>query len=150
MKPAAAKGSPAAASATAQLIKKGDVSALKKIIDKADSGLDAKGEKGRNMLMYACAEGQADAAKLLLSKKANLYPINAVDDEGNTALMLACEGGWSKIVELLLKQSPAPKVDLINKKGNTVRLARTSTVSCGSSDPGPDSPRYLLEAKVAR
>lgn len=121
MKPAAAKGSPAAASATAQLIKKGDASGLKKILDKADAGLDAKGDKGRSMLMLACAEGQADIVKLLLSKKANLYPLNAVDDEGNTALMLACEGGWSKVVEILLKQSPAPKVDIINKKGNTVR-----------------------------
>lgn len=125
MKPAAAKGSPAAASATAQLIKRGDASGLKKIIDKPDSGLEAKGDKGRNMLMLACAEGQADVAKLLLSKKASLYPINALDDDGSTALMLACEGGWSKVVELLLKQNPAPKVDIINKKGNSVRQLRS-------------------------
>ena len=119
MKPAAAKGG-GAVSATIQLIKKGDASGLKKIIDKPDAGLDAKGDKGRNLLMIACAEGQADVAKLLMSKKASLYPINAVDDEGNSALMLACEGGWSKIVEMLFKQNPAPKTDLVNKKGNSV------------------------------
>lgn len=118
MKPAAAKGGPAGPVAV-QLIKRGDTSGFKKILDKPDAGLDAKGDKGRNMLMIACAEGQADIAKLLLSKKASLYPINAVDDEGNSAVMLAAEGGWSKVVQQLMKQNP--KLDIINKKGNTVR-----------------------------
>lgn len=109
-----------AAPAIVTAVKKGDVGTLKKIIDKPDAGLDAKGDKGRNLLMFACAEGQMDVAKLFLSKKASHFPINAVDDDGNSALMLACEGGWSKVVEFLFKQNPPPKVDIVNKKGNTV------------------------------
>ena len=50
--------------------------------------------------MYACQSGDADLAKYLYLKKADIYLRN---DDGNTGLMLASINGHYNVVNTLVK-----------------------------------------------
>ncbi|MDD3065324.1 MAG: ankyrin repeat domain-containing protein [Endomicrobiaceae bacterium] len=55
----------------------------------AGAGVNAKDEKGRTALMYACEENRnVEVVNVLTRKRAD---VNAADNEGKTALMYACE-----------------------------------------------------------
>eukprot|EP00208_Stichococcus_sp_RCC1054_P003344 CAMPEP_0206141024 /NCGR_PEP_ID=MMETSP1473-20131121/11561_1 /ASSEMBLY_ACC=CAM_ASM_001109 /TAXON_ID=1461547 /ORGANISM="Stichococcus sp, Strain RCC1054" /LENGTH=231 /DNA_ID=CAMNT_0053535419 /DNA_START=189 /DNA_END=880 /DNA_ORIENTATION=+ len=100
---------------------------MRKLLDKAGKhfSLDTYDAQGWTALHHACRHGHADAAKLLLSRGAD---IDAEDLAGNSPLHLAASSGHLTLLSTLLQGSPAPDIDRRNAKGVTVRSLAASAM----------------------
>jgi ankyrin repeat protein len=88
-----------AASELVEAAKKGDVDALRSMINKGGN-VNVKNASGRTALMEAAYWGRVDAAKLFLEKGADA---NAKDQEDHTALIDAAGNGHIQVVLALLR-----------------------------------------------
>lgn len=71
--------------------------------------LDVRNDIGITPLMGAAAEGQVDAVKYLLRRKADMYkkaknPDDIILKAGNTALHYACLWGHAEVIKLFVKR----------------------------------------------
>ena len=72
---------------------------------------------GWTVLIYACANGYTDIARLLLEHGAD---INMINKNGDTALMRVCANRHTDIVKLLLEHNA--DVNAVDKYGNTALI----------------------------
>lgn len=72
---------------------------------------------GWTVLIYACANGYTDIARLLLEHGAD---INMINKYGDTALMRVCANRHTDIVKLLLEHNA--DVNAVDKYGNTALI----------------------------
>ena len=79
--------------------RRGDVAGIKKWLE--SHTVDVQDSGGHTALMWAAMKGHVEAARFMLSRRAD---INMRDRVGHTALMLACREDHSDVVELLLAQ----------------------------------------------
>lgn len=93
----------------------GDVLLIEKLLDSeivSESDLQCQDENGNSPLMLASLFGNAEAVRLLLSRRADANFKNYKDQ---TALMLACENGYEPIVEMLLNYSAKIEIEGRNR-----------------------------------
>ena len=69
---------------------------------------------GTNALMCACAKGNTEIVKLLLTEDVN---VNTVDTDGTNALMYACIYNRIEVVKLLIAKDA--DVNVVNKYGRS-------------------------------
>ncbi len=76
---------------------------LAKVKDLLEKGADVevKDEKGWTPLMWACAKGHADVARLMIENGAD---IEAKSEDGSTALMFACWKGHADVARLMIEK----------------------------------------------
>lgn len=125
-----------------------DIPAVKYLLTK---GVDpaSKGDNGASPLIFAVAQGNDRAVKLIL--QSNQININAQDDNGNTALIAACAGKHDDQVAMLLNHYP--ELNKANKQGYN---ALTTAVNANDVDAvkmllayGVDSKREDANHKLA-
>jgi ankyrin repeat protein len=76
---------------------------MERLLEKGAS-INAKGEKGRTLLMIAASHSRNEAARLLINKNGKKEYVNAADADGMTALIHAAICGNTNIcISLLLK-----------------------------------------------
>ena len=92
---------------------------LKTLLQKKDINISGTydGMK-RNILMYACSNGDTEIITSILQVKSPEFDINAQDFDGKTALMLATKEGHIECVELLLRE-PELDINIRDNLGDT-------------------------------
>lgn len=93
-------------------------SLIKSILETGAAVVDAQNSGGRTALHYACSRGNVQAAVLLLNAGAKAHFQENLT--GETPLHRACALGHIEVVRLMLQQSDAEEVSLIeDKQGRT-------------------------------
>jgi hypothetical protein len=95
------------------IIRKGDIKELKSHLDKGEA-LEARGQWGHTPLLFAIANGQPEAALLLISRGAN---VNHPADERTTGLQLASMHGNVPVMQALIDAGAS--VDPRDSRGMT-------------------------------
>ncbi|MND69538.1 Ankyrin repeats (3 copies) [compost metagenome] len=99
-----------------QMIKKNDISGLKRWID-AGGNLEEQNDKGETLLMIATYENNTEAAKLLIAQGSN---VNAQDKMLNSPFLYAGASGYVEILKMCLTANPDYKV--YNRYGGTALI----------------------------
>lgn len=107
------------AQAIFEATQRGDLSALRKLVDTGMYALDCANEFGDTPLLVAAASGHADVVAYLLDAHVD---ITRVDTEGNDALITASERPGNAVVIRLLLAHGAD-IDRRNQLGRTPLIA---------------------------
>ena len=84
---------------------------------------------GRNILHYACLQGNMNLVKFIFGNSSFDIDYNVVDEEGNTPLHVACIQGQFEVVKFILEEANQKGIDIAKKNmmGQTAEdLARNN------------------------
>jgi ankyrin repeat protein len=128
--------------------KKGNVNAVKKLLNNEANVNQADNENGITPLIIASGLGRADIVKLLLAKGAN---VNKASKEGWTPLYEASINGRANVVKVLLnKGADVNKVDKFGKTPlhGASYLGRTEVVKVLLAAPGIDVNKADIDGRT--